>query len=301
MNQALLHSLTRKMGDRFRIDEPMRLHTTWRVGGPCWGYAEVHDRAEARLVLSQAQKAAKTVKPLGRGSNLLVSDQGFDGVMLKLAGGFTRIEPKPAGFVAGGGASLGALVKHAADLGLGGLEWAVGIPATLGGAVAANAGALGSDMAGAAGSITLLLADGSVRRMTARELPAGYRRRELPEGAIVLEAELDLQPGEPQAVQRKTRAYLERRKASQPLDKYTCGSVFKNPAGDYAARLIEQAGLKGLRSGGAVVSPKHANFIENREQASARDIKALMDLIVKRVNEKFGVRLEPEVELVGHG
>ena len=299
MNLELRHSLTRELGERVCFDEPMERHTTWRAGGPVWGLAEVQNRAESRFVLEQSKQAGKALKPLGRGSNLLVSDRGYDGLMLKLGGALGKIEAGPSHLLAGGGAAMSAAVKQAAVLGLSGLEWAVGIPCTVGGAVATNAGALGCDMAQIASRLTLLLADGSVESFEAGEFAADYRRRELPAGSVVLQVELALQPGDSEAVQARTRANLERRRQTQPLDRHTCGSVFKNPPGDFAARLIEQAGLKGMRIGGARVSPKHANFIENQDNATAGDILALIKQVADLVHKRFGVRLEAEVELLG--
>ena len=242
MNRELRHSLIRELGERVCFDEPMERHTTWRVGGPVWGLAKVNNREETRFVFERAKQADKALKPLGLGSNLLVSDLGYDGLMLKLGGALSEIEAGPNLLLASGGASMSAAVKQAAILGLSGLEWAVGIPCTVGGAVATNAGALGSDMAQIASRLTLLLADGSVESFEAKEFAAHYRRRELPVGSVVLQVELTLHPGDPEAVQAQTRANLERRRQTQPLDRHTCGSVFKNPPGDFAARLIEQAG-----------------------------------------------------------
>lgn len=294
--QALCHIL----GGRARFGEPLAGHTTWGIGGPAWCLARAHSAAEAQAVVRAAAKAGVPVKVLGRGSNLLVTDGGFAGVMLSLKGDLARIAAQGQIMRAGGGAHLPAAVKLAARLGLGGLEWAAGIPGSLGGAIAMNAGASGGQTSDVLAEVDLLLPDASRQTLPAAALKPAYRRGGLPAGALVLMATLRLSADDPQAVAARTRAVLERRRASQPLDRRTAGSVFKNPPGDYAGRLIEAAGLKGLCVGPAMVSPRHANFIENQGGASAAQVLQLMDQVRRRVRERFGVDLEPEVEVVGH-
>lgn len=294
--QALRHIL----GGRARFGEPLAGHTTWGIGGPAWCLARAHDAGEAAAVLLAAAQAGVPVKALGRGSNLLVADEGFAGVALCLKGELARVEALGQAMRAGGGAHLPAAVKLAARLGLAGLEWAAGIPGSVGGAVAMNAGASGGQMSGVLAEVDLLMPGGGRQTLPASALEPGYRRGGLPAGALVLFATLDLRPDDPAAVAMRTRAVLDRRRASQPLAARTAGSVFKNPPGDFAGRLIEQAGLKGLSVGPAMVSPRHANFIENRGGASARQVLDLMDEVRRRVRERFGVELAPEVEVVGH-
>ncbi len=294
-----MNALANILGPRARFGEPLASHTTWGLGGPAWCLATARDAGEAAAVLAACRRAGCPVKALGRGSNLLVAGGGYPGVMLKLAGSLAGLKASGQVIKAGGGAHLSAAVKLASRLGLAGLEWAAGIPGSVGGAVATNAGAHGSDMAAVAAEITLLGAEGEILTLAGAELPAAYRRRELPEGALVLGASLALKPSDPAAVAARVAEFLAARKRTQPLGAKTAGSVFKNPPGDYAGRLIEAAGLKGFSLGGAQVSRKHANFIVNRGGASPAEVLALLETVRRAVTERFGVELEPEVEVVG--
>lgn len=294
-----MSALQGKLGERAVFDEPMRGHTTWKAGGPAWAMCRVTTAEEAAFVTHAAEAAGKGWMCLGLGSNLLVADSGYAGVMLRLAGELAGVHREGQSLVAGGGASLAACDKLAASEGLAGLEWAAGIPGTVGGAVAMNAGAHGARMSDITGTVTLLLPGGRVQEVDGGDLPAAYRRRDLPAGSLVLAARLDLTPGDCSEISRRRKEVLALRKSSQPLSAATAGSVFKNPAGDFAGRLIEAAGCKGLAVGDAVVSRRHANFIENQGAASAADIAALMILVAERVRQDFGVELEPEVRLVG--
>jgi UDP-N-acetylmuramate dehydrogenase len=287
------------LGPRARFSEPLAAHTTWCLGGPAGCLATVRDAAEASAVTAACRAAGCPVKPLGRGSNLLAADRGFDGVMLRLAGTLAGLKATGRVIAAGGGASLNAAVKLAARLGLSGLEWATGIPGTVGGAVATNAGAHGLDIAAVAARVTLIDAVAEVFTVDGAELPAAYHQRDLPPGSLVLRAELVLTPAAPAVVATRVAELLATRRCRQPLSAKTAGSVFRNPPSDYAGRLIEAAGLKGLTVGRAVVSPKHANFIINRGGATAAEVLALMDLVRRTVAERFGVELVPEVEVVG--
>ncbi len=299
MSAGLKKLLSSRLGPRALFGEVMSRHTTWRVGGPAWCLAKLEDAAEAAWLVAACREHRMPYKALGRGSNLLVSEAGYPGVMIRLRGELSRIEITDGGLEAGGGASLSSAVRLAASEGLSGLEWAAGIPASLGGALATNAGAHGGDMSELACHITLLDAAGGVSRMAGSELPAGYRYRQLPPGSLVLGVSLALRPAAPREVEERRAALLALRKASQPLEAFTAGSVFKNPPGDHAGRLIEEAGLKGFAVGDAVVSPTHANFIENRGRATADDVLALMNAVALKVMDNFSVKLEPEVEVVG--
>ena len=288
------------LGERARFGEPLAAHTTWRVGGPAWCLCRPQSQREALGVVRATREHGVAWKALGGGSNLLVSDEGYPGVMLKLTGALAAWRQDRTALLVGAGLNLATAVKQSAHLGLAGLEWAAGIPGTLGGAVAGNAGAREGQMSDLTEELTLLLADGGLARIEGHEAPAGYRRRELPAGSLILGARLRLAPGRPEKVAAVVARNLRLRKSSQPLGRATAGSVFKNPPGDFAGRLIEAAGLKGLAVGPAVVSPAHANFIENRGGATAAQVWALMELVRGRVREHSGVELEPEVEVVGH-
>lgn len=299
MSAELQQRLSQSLGERARFHQPMSAHTTWGVGGPAWCVCRVHSAEEAGLVVRATEEAGLPWMVLGRGSNLLVSDKGYAGVMLRLSGPLSSLRREDDRHLwAGGGAPLATAVKFAAQLGLAGLEWAAGIPGTVGGAVATNAGAWGSDMSRVAEDISLLLHEGLVRQQRGTALPAGYRRRRLPDKSLVLAARLRLEPDAPEAVAGRTEKLSQRRDQRQPGGR-TAGSVFKNPPGTSAGRLIEQAGCKGLSQGGAQVSQRHANFIVNRGGASARDVMALISQVQERVRRFCGVELEPEVEVVG--
>lgn len=294
--KQLLHQ---SLGERVKFEQPMSAHTTWGVGGPAWCICQVASAEEAGFVIRAVCQAGLPWMPLGRGSNLLVRDTGYPGVMLRLAGQLASLRREGDSLWAGGGAHLPSAVKFAARLGLAGLEWAAGIPGTVGGAVATNAGALGSDMAAITSQITLLLSEGEVATLPGDQVPARYRRRELPAQSLVLAVLLTLAQESPEAVSLRVDEVLARRRATQPAGMSSAGSVFKNPPGDFAGRLIEQAGCKGLMVGDAQVSEKHANFIVNRGRATAREVLGLMDEVRRRVHEACGVELEPEVEVVG--
>lgn len=299
MSAELRQILQDKLGDRARFEQPMSAHTTWGVGGSAWCVCRVNSEEEAGFVIRSTREAGLPWMPLGRGSNLLVSDKGYPGVMLRLAGPLASSRREDEKIWAGGGAHLPAVVKLAARLGLAGLEWAAGIPGTVGGAVATNAGALGSDMSQITGQITLLLASGEVRNLPGGQLAAQYRKRDLPEQSLVLAALLQLALDSPEAVNLRSEEALAQRSKSQPSGQPSAGSVFKNPPGDFAGRLIEEAGCKGLSMGGAQVSQIHANFIVNRGRATAREVLDLMREVREKVRQTSGVELEPEVEVVG--
>lgn len=299
MSQALRQTLRGLLGDRALFDEPMSRHTTWKVGGPAWCLCRVRSQHEVVAVVNAALTHGFSWKALGAGSNLLVKDAGYGGVMLRLTGSLAGWSLEDDTMVTGAGLYLMTAAKRAAKEGLSGLEWAIGIPGTVGGAIATNAGAFGSQMSDLTASVTMLLDSGKAREFSGAELAAGYRHRAFPQGGLVLKAKLRLGLGDAQEIATRSGQNLLQRSRTQPLGQATAGSVFKNPPGDFAGRLMEQAGLKGLAVGPAVVSSLHANFIINRGGASAAQVLELMDLARHRVRERFGVDLEPEVEVVG--
>lgn len=237
---------------------------------------------------------------LGLGSNLLVRDGGFAGTVVQLQGvldGMALLQP---GVVrAEAGLACNKLARLCAREGLKGAEFLAGIPGTVGGALAMNAGAFGADTWGLVRRVETLDRAGIRRLRPASDFAVGYRHVRGPEGEWFVAVELELDPGERRQIVAKMRDFLRRRDSSQPTRWRSCGSVFRNPPGDYAARLIEACGLKGLRIGGAVISEKHANFILNDRHARAHDIEALIARIEQEVLARFGVRLEPEVRIVG--
>jgi UDP-N-acetylmuramate dehydrogenase len=282
-----------------RRDEPLAHHTSWRVGGPARRFYRPAD-AEDLAVFLRGLEPGEPLLWLGLGSNLLVSDAGFAGSVIQTQGSLDDLERvAELGIRAGAGASCAKTARFAARAGLSGVEFLAGIPGTLGGALAMNAGAYGGETWASVRQVRTIDRSGAVRLRTPADFRIGYRQVDGPPGEWFLEAELELEPGDPAAGLERIRDLLERRGRAQPIGLPSCGSVFRNPPGDHAARLIEAAGLKGTREGGAQVSEKHANFIINAGGASARDIARLIERVQREVERDSGVKLIPEVRRVG--
>lgn len=281
-------------------NEPMSAHCSFRIGGPARLMACPASGAEAAALLRLLREADAPVELMGKGTNLLVADEGLDAVVVRLGEAISGAELLPGDRVrAGAGISLAKLAVFAAEAGLSGLEFAHGIPGSLGGAVFMNAGAYGGEMKDVLESAEIALPDGTLREVPAEELELSYRHSALEgSGALVTAATVKLTPSEPEAIRARMRELMEKRRASQPLDMPSAGSTFKRPVGGYAAALIDQAGLKGFAIGGAQVSEKHAGFVINRGGATFDDVLRLMEHIQKTVLEKSGVRLEPEVRIL---
>jgi UDP-N-acetylmuramate dehydrogenase len=287
-------------GRRLRTEFPLAPLTTFRIGGPAALYLEAED--ETDLAVS-AEVIGATRIPwivIGKGSNILVSDRGFLGLVLRLGRGYRWAARDGARLHAGGSMPLPALAGVALAHSLSGLEFGVAIPASVGGAVRMNAGAHRGAMDQVLERIELY----SIAQAQRSEVPVGqagfrYRHSDLPEASIVIGASLRLHPGEPPDIRREMDEARAWRKATQPLAEPNCGSVFKNPQGDHAARLVEAVGAKGLSVGAATVSEKHSNFIVARPGTTAADVHRLIRLIQDRVAERFGVALEPEVQFIG--
>jgi UDP-N-acetylmuramate dehydrogenase len=284
-----------------KLDEGVSLSrfTTIGTGGPARALARPETLAELRQALAFARERGLPVAVIGLGSNLLVSDQGFDGVAVKLAGDLARVEAREDLLVAGGGAPNAVALHRARAAGLGGFEFACAIPGTAGGGVRMNAGAYGGDWAGILERALVADADG-VRWRSRDELGLRYRRSALQPGEVVAEVEFRLTPRPPDEIKAVVADLQALRKAAQPTNKRTYGSVFKNPEHELSAgRMLEACGLKGHRIGGAQISPRHANFIENADGARSEDAVALMAEARRRAHERFGVELEHEVVLLG--
>lgn len=281
-------------------NEPMSAHCSFRIGGPARLMACPASGAEAAALLRLLREADAPVELMGKGTNLLVADEGLDAVVVRLGEAISGAELLPGDRVrAGAGISLAKLAVFAAEAGLSGLEFAHGIPGSLGGAVFMNAGAYGGEMKDVLESAEIALPDGTLREVPAEELELSYRHSALEgSGALVTAATVKLTPAEPEAIRARMRELMEKRRASQPLDMPSAGSTFKRPVGGYAAALIDQAGLKGFAIGGAQVSEKHAGFVINRGGATFDDVLRLMEHIQKTVLEKSGVRLAPEVRIL---
>ena len=286
---------------KWAADEPMAKHTSFRIGGPAKRMAFPKTREQLVVLMGFLQDAG--VKPLliGNGTNLLVADKGLDTVVIDTSAELSHIELTDEGEIAAdAGVSLAKLALFAWKNGLTGLEFAHGIPGSVGGAVCMNAGAYGGEMRQVVHSAVVLFPEEGIRTLTGEELAFSYRHSLLTDrpDAVVLRAVFTLKPGEPAAIREKMDDLMARRKASQPLEYPSAGSTFKRPEGYYAAALIDQCGLKGLTVGGAQVSEKHAGFVINRGGATCADVLALMAQVQQRVWEEKGVRLEPEVRVI---
>jgi UDP-N-acetylmuramate dehydrogenase len=281
---------------------PLAEHTSFGIGGPADLLVLPHDLTALLAVLPRLTAAGVPVAFLGKGTNVLVGDAGVRGVVVKVAGGLCGLQAAGAEIVAAAGETLAAACHLAADLGLSGLEFSAGIPGTVGGAAIMNAGAHGGEMAQVVTWVEVAGPEGELVRLSAEEAGFGYRGSHLREaGRLVCRVGLRLAPGEPAAVHRRVCEILQRRAGKQPVAARSAGCIFKRPEGDYAGRLVEGVSGKGLCVGGAMVSPKHANFIINRGGASAHDVLELIRLVQARVQEEFGVALETEVCLLGEG
>ena len=295
----LARVLDRVVPGRARADELLARHTSFRIGGPADVLVMPETAAELGGILGAAATAGVTVTLLGGGSNMLVGDAGIRGVVVKLGRGFRRILWDEPSVEAGAAVQLGGLARDAVDRGLAGLEHAEGIPGTVGGALCMNAGAYGGEMADAVDAVEGVDAAGAVRRLARSSLAFVYRRAVLPAGFVVTAVRFRLRPEATEAVRTRLDAARTRRTTSQPHGWANAGSIFKNPNGDYAGRLVEAVGLKGTRVGGARISERHGNFIVNEGDARAADVQALMQQAQRVVWEERGVWLEPEVRLVG--
>lgn len=287
-------------GLRLRVSFPLAPLTSFRIGGPAALYLEAESDADLAVAAEAVTAAGTPWIVIGKGSNVLVSDRGFAGLVLRLGKGFRWAARDGRLLRAGGSMPLPALAGIALAHRLSGLEFGVAIPASLGGAVRMNAGAHHHSMDEVVELVEVYsLVGGGRAVLPASEAGFEYRRSDLPEGTLVVGATVGLEPGDPGDIRGEMDEARAWRRATQPLAEPNCGSVFKNPPGDHAARLVEAAGGKGVRSGGAIVSAKHANFIVANPGATADDILRLIREIQRRVEEAFGVSLEPEVQLVG--
>jgi UDP-N-acetylmuramate dehydrogenase len=288
-----------ELGSSVERDHPLGSLTTYRVGGPAALYFEAHDRADLARVGETATGAGLEVLVLGKGSNLLVADAGFAGLVVALGEEFADLDIRDRTVTAGGALALPVLARRTAAAGLTGLEWCVGVPGSVGGGVRMNAGGHGSDMAHCLSGwemVDLTGAPGGGRVLA--DLDYGYRHSSVGPAQVVVVARFDLQPGEVSSSDAEISEIVRWRRQHQPGGQ-NAGSVFTNPEDDSAGRLIEAAGLKGHRLGTAAVSDKHANFIQADPEGSADDVRALMEVVRAEVHSRTGVLLRTEVRLVG--
>jgi UDP-N-acetylmuramate dehydrogenase len=298
--QQLIAELRQARIGRLLVDEPLAEHTTWKIGGPADLLLIPETREELAAAIRILRRHGTPWRMLGKGSNTLVTDKGVRGAVIKLGGGFDRVRFEGEVATAGGAYSFIKLSVMAGKEGLTGLEFAGGIPGTVGGAVYMNAGAHGSDVSRIFQSADIVWEDGTTSTCTLEEMAFGYRHSVLQERrGVVAEASFRLARGDRKEIAAAMASYKDRRRRTQPLQMACAGSVFRNPPNDHAARLIEAAGLKGARQGGAEISPLHANFIVNLGGATAEDVLTLIARVQSTVEAKFGIRLVPEVLLMG--
>lgn len=295
----VIEEIERIEGVASRKDELLSLHTSFAVGGPCDLMLWVSDIEALRKVLALAKSRSIPAMVLGKGSNILVRDGGIDGIVIRLADDFETIDIEGENIVAGAGVGLGELVNRATAAGIGGLEFLAGIPGTVGGAALTNAGARDVWISNRLVEIALLTDDLREMTLSARDLSFGYRCSSIDEAWVVTGLRLAGYRCPVDDARRKVEEYLDVRRSTQPAGEHTAGCVFKNPRGDVAGRMIDQAGLKGYRLGGAEVSAIHANWIVNTGGATAGEILGLIDEIRKKVDEEYGVELELEINVIG--
>jgi UDP-N-acetylmuramate dehydrogenase len=280
---------------RLTRNEPLKKHTSFRIGGPADYFCVPRSVAELQEALAFARTRKLPVAIIGAGTNLLALDKGFRGLVIKMAGGLNKISVRGRMAHAGAGAMLPLLVNKALNRNLAGLEFLAGIPGTVGGAVAMNAGAWGKEIGRYVVRVTVLDRFGRIRVLKRKQLRFRYRHSILQKGKqLIVEAVFRLRRGSRRLIRERIRDYLRHRRAKQPLGSPNAGSVFKNPPGKHAGQLLEAAGCKGMRIGDAQVSPKHANFIVNLGEARSRDVLKLMTRMMGRVK----IKLEPELKIV---
>ncbi len=288
------------LGMRTKRNEPMSTHTTFKVGGCCDIMAFPDSIESVRGLILCANASGLNYYVLGNGSNVLFSDKGFCGAIILLGADFSEISVKDDAITAAAGASLQRVCRRALESGLSGMEFAYGIPGTVGGAVYMNAGAYGGEIKDIVSQVTCVNRQGEIITYAADELDLSYRSsRFVNSGEIILSADFRLEKGDPSSIKARMDELMERRKSRQPLEYPSAGSAFKRPEGTFAGLVIEQSGLKGYTVGGAQISEKHANFIINRGGATAEDIMTLISDVKKIVKEKTGYELECEIRIVG--
>ena len=299
--QQLLRELSEIEGNpEILVDEPMSRHTTFRIGGPADVFVTPKDEKQTAEVLSAVRGSGLPFFILGNGSNLLVSDSGFRGIVIRIYRNMSDINVDGEEICAGAGALLSSIAAAARNAALTGFEFASGIPGTLGGAVVMNAGAYGGEMKDVLTCAKVLTSQGEIKTLSLPELKLGYRTSIIKEeDLVVLSAVMRLQKGDPAAIRDKMQDLQQRRVSKQPLDFPSAGSTFKRPEGYFAGKLIEEAGLRGFAVGGAKVSDKHCGFVINADHATADDVMRLIQQVKGRVFETSGVRLEPEVRFLG--
>ena len=301
MNQKFYEELKNIIPEtRIKADEPMKMHTTFRIGGPAKYFLIPETRAEIKAIIECCKNADMPYYILGNGSNLLVSDKGYEGVVIQIFKNMNQITLEGETITAQAGAILSSVANKALEAELTGFEFAAGIPGTLGGACVMNAGAYGGEMKDVLVNVVVLTPDGEFLTIPKDELELGYRTSVIAKkNYIVLEAAIRLTKGDKEAIKGRMDELKIRRTTKQPLEYPSAGSTFKRPEGYFAGKIIQDAGLRGFQVGGAQVSEKHCGFVINKDQATAADVAELMNQVSAKVKERFGVKLEAEVKRLG--
>lgn len=296
-----LEQSARRAGCEILRDEPMSRHTTFRIGGPVDLFLIVNDKSSLLEVCRKARELEVNLFPLGNGSNLLVGDEGIRGAVVSLGSGFQKIEPcGEQDLECGAGVSLGGVCRFAEQHSLSGMEFAWGIPGSVGGAAYMNAGAYEHSVSEAVAACSHVSSEGKPGILRGKDLGFSYRQSAYAQnGCIITSVRLKLRPGDPERISSLMQELYQRRKSKQPLELPSAGSIFKRPPGNYAGTLIERCGLKGMRVGGAMVNRKHAGFIVNVGGATCGDVLKLIEMIQETVLRETGVRLECEVKRIG--
>ena len=297
----MLEKLQKLLGEaKVLVKEPMASHTTFKIGGPADYFVKPETVEELAAVLKLCKEGNVPYFILGNGSNLLVGDKGFRGVVIQLYKNFDGMTIEGTTVTAKAGAMLVRVAKESGKAGLTGLEFASGIPGTIGGAMVMNAGAYGGEMKDVVTSVTVLTKDGEIKKLSGEEMNFRYRGSVVEdEDYIVLEAVMELKEGNLEEIQARMAELTLQRKTKQPIEFPSAGSTFKRPEGYFAGKLIQDAGLRGFQVGGAQVSEKHCGFVINAGGATAADVMSLMQQVSDKVNKEFGVTLEPEVKRIG--
>lgn len=301
MDQRLYERLISVISEeRVLLSESMKKHTTFRIGGPADYFLMPQSEKEAADAVAVCREERVPYSIVGNGSNLLVSDGGYRGVVIQLYKEMSRVQVEGTHIYAQAGASLAKIAAAAMEAGLAGFEFAAGIPGTLGGACVMNAGAYGGEMKDVLVNVTVLDESGSIKKLVGSELELGYRTSIIAKkGYIVLNAEIELKRGNLDEIRCLMNELRDKRVSKQPLEYPSAGSTFKRPEGYFAGKLIQDAGLRGFRVGDAMVSEKHCGFVINAGEATAAEVDSLMKQVSERVQAQFGVALEPEVKRLG--
>jgi UDP-N-acetylmuramate dehydrogenase len=297
--RRLEDELRENFRERLKLNQSLAEFTSFRIGGPADWLVTVESEAELMRAKSAAHRAGVPAFCLGHGTNLLVSDRGIRGLVIRLGAGFNQISIDDVKVSAGAGVDFGELVETVVERGLEGLEFGEGIPGTVGGGLVMNAGAFGGEIARVVTFVHGVTAEGEARALTHEEVNFAYRRTNLPAHFVISRVEFELRHSDCDKLRARVMEVRAKRAARQPRGVPNAGSIFKNPPGNFAGRLLEAAEMKGLRIGGAAFSEQHANFIVNLGGARAADVHALIEMARAKVKESSGVLLEPEVKLVG--